>query len=124
MKRCFTIMMLCLSLPTIAETYVCTTEKNSFLSNSVAEVFDSGEVEGWVVDMDLGFRKLKVDENDYRGTGYRGGCQKSEFRITCSYEDTITLEHIWIDLLKDSYTYSSHSLGSVVLSSLGVCNGI
>lgn len=124
MRSCCTIMMLCLPIPTIAETFVCTTETNSFLSDSVANVFDSSDGEGWVVDMDQGFRKLKVDENDYRGTNYRGGCQKTELTVSCTFGDSITFEHILMDLLEGSYTYSQHSLGGAVFSSLGACNEI
>lgn len=124
MRGCCTIIMLFLPIPAIAETFVCTTETNSFLSDSVSNVFDSSNGEGWVVDTDLGFRKLKVDKDDYRGTNYRGGCQKTELTVSCTFGDLITLEHILMDRMEGSYTYSQHSLGGAVFSSLGSCNEI
>ena len=49
---------------------------------------------------------------------------KTERLISCTFKDSITLEHILISLLEDSYTYSQHSLGGSVFSILGTYNEI
>lgn len=116
------IVMLCLPVAAMGEIYVCTTENSAFLSDSGANANNSSSGNGWVVDTNLGFRKLKVEgTTDYRGTDYRGKCQESEYRIVCDYEDGITLENILLDLSEGSYTYSQHSMGGTLFSSFGTC---
>ena len=119
MKAFTAILMICLPVAAMGETYVCRTESSSILSSGTRGVLTSTDVDltDYVVDMESGFRALADTSN------YRGECQAQERSLTiaCSYSDPLSAMQIYIDLGDLAFTYSSHVYGDSVRTSFGTC---
>lgn len=122
MRTLTTILMLCLPMAAMGETYVCKSESSTFMIDSVAEVYKTGEVQmvDYVIDMDSGFRMLAGSSD------YRGECRKSDTSIVCSNEYGGHFQYLTFDLESRQFTKSSHSkaLSLVVTSDFGKCIGL
>lgn len=116
------IVMLCLPVAAMGETYICKSESSTFMIDSYAEVYKAGEVEmaDYVIDMDSGFRPLTGSSD------YRGECRKSDTSIICSNEYGRNFEYLTFDLESRQFTKSSHSkaVSLVVTSHFGKCTEI
>ena len=118
MRILTSILMLCLPMAAMAETYLCRTEKTAYLQKTFGDVSESDLVD-WVIDTDSGIRKLED------GQSYAGQCKKSELGIICSNENNITGGIYFYMRLSDKvFTSSLHNLGNYVTSDFGTCTEI
>lgn len=98
MKAFTAILMFCLPMAAMGETYICTEYMNSIVSQigayaSGKDLISDGIVTS--VDTEKGFRDLK------RESFYKGTCQKSEIQIACISELDDDLGNLFQRILID-----------------------
>ena len=125
MKILAAILMLCLPMKAMGETYICETEQNTFVKKSGIEPLPES-LTSYVLDIDRGFRELTG------GFDYRGSCQKSArddrggSALICTNRNVAlaNFEQIVMTLEDLTFTRSYHSWalqGHWVASQLGQC---
>ena len=123
MRIPFAILMLCLPMAAMGETYICKEQVTSFFLEGTD--LNTSRLGDWVIDMDSGYRPL-TDSSDYRGS-----CQKLsvsvanslETRINCSIVTDYSSEQILMHIESGFFTHSLQFANSVSSSS-GKCTGI
>ena len=104
MRMLTTILMLCLPMAAMGETFICETESSVYLSQSINNMFTENLTD-WIVDTDSGFRR-QVRTSDPL---YVGECEQSEIFIFCSFEHFGGNSYISILISDGSFSYSGHS---------------
>ena len=83
MKALTSILMLCLPMAAMGETYMCRTEVSSVKSDGRDTVIDPEVRPDYVLDSEKGIRAFSKDME----FAYRGSCQRTEGLFICSNED-------------------------------------
>ena len=109
MRALTTILMLCLPMAAMGETYVCTTDIQAQHLLPDVTIYRASErsLVNWVIDLDSGYRSVSRDEyegeckmdtyqrgircsNTYEGTGFEDFAFQSVVRDLISLEFSIT----------------------------------
>ena len=118
MRLLTTILILCLPVAAMGETYVCEAEQVSFISKEV-NFARAGQEDPLALDLDKGSRTIK------EGSGYIGSCEKSGGELICLADyDLDYIQRIILtldDLIYTNIVQYSLKEHQGVLASYGSC---